>query len=235
MIPDDQKKAAGEAAAALVEDGMVVGLGTGSTAAFFVRALARRAAVEGLRIRGVPTSAATAELAQAGAIPLIELDEAGEVDLVVDGADEIGPGLDLIKGGGGALLREKLVWEAARRRVVIADAAKRVAQLGRFPLPVEVVGFGHAVTARRIAHAAAALGCEAAPRLRQSPAPNGARVVTSDGGNPIYDLPCGAVVDAHGLARTLKGITGVIEHGLFLGLADEALIGTNDGVLRLAS
>ncbi len=231
MIAEDQKRAAGEVAAALVEDRMVVGLGTGSTAAFFIRALARRAAVEGLRIRGVPTSKATAELAAAGALPLIDLDEAGEIDLVVDGADEIGPGLDIIKGGGGALLREKLVWEAARRRVVIADAAKRVAQLGRFPLPVEVVGFGHAVTARRIAHAVAALGCEAAPRLRQS----GAKPVTSDGGNPIYDLPCGAVVDAHRLARTLKGITGVIEHGLFLGLADEALIGTNDGVLRLAS
>ena len=231
MTPDDQKKAAAEAAALLVEDGMVVGLGTASTADFFTRALARRAAVENLRIRGVPTSKATEELARAGAIPLIGLDEAGEVDLVVDGADEIGPGLDVIKGGGGALLREKLVWEAARRRVVIAHAAKRVAQLGRFPLPVEVVGYGHAVTARRIAHAVAALGCDAAPRLRQS---NG-RPVASDGGNPIYDLPCGAVIDAHALARTLKGITGVIEHGLFLGLADEALIGTNDGVLRLTS
>jgi ribose 5-phosphate isomerase A len=231
MIPEDQKRAAGEAAAALVEDRMVVGLGTGSTAAFFVRALARRAAVEGLSIRGVPTSQATAELARAGAIPLVELDAAGEVDLVVDGADEIGPGLDCIKGGGGALLREKLVWEAARRRVVIADAAKRVGQLGRFPLPVEVVGFGQAVTARRIAHAVAALGVSAAPRLRVS----GGKPVNSDGGNPIYDLPCGAIVDAHELARTLKGITGVVEHGLFLGLADEALIGTDDGVLRLTS
>jgi ribose 5-phosphate isomerase A len=231
MSAEHQKQAAGEAAVGLVETGMVVGLGTGSTAAFFIRALARRVALENLKIRGVPTSKATAELARAGAIPLIELDAAGEVDLVVDGADEIGPGLDIIKGGGGALLREKLVWEAARRRVVIADGAKRVAQLGRFPLPVEVVGFGHAVTARRIAHAVAALGCQGAPRLRHK----GATPVTSDGGNPIYDLPCGAVVDPHGLARTLKGITGVIEHGLFLGLADEALIGTNDGVLRLTS
>lgn len=231
MTLDDQKKAAAEAAALLVEDGMVVGLGTASTADFFTRALARRAAVENLRIRGVPTSRATEELARAGAIPLIELDEAGEVDLVVDGADEIGPGLDVIKGGGGALLREKLVWEAARRRIVIAHAAKRVAQLGRFPLPVEVVGYGHAVTARRIAHAVAAFGCQAGPRLRQS----AGKPLLSDGGNPIYDLPCGDVTDAHGLARTLKGITGVIEHGLFLGLADEALIGTNDGVLRLTS
>jgi ribose 5-phosphate isomerase A len=231
MTPDDQKKAAGEAAAGLVADGMVVGLGTGSTAAFFIRALARRAAVESLRIRGVPTSKAAADLAKAGAIPLVDLDAVGEVDLVVDGADEIGPGLDIIKGGGGALLREKLVWEASVRRVVIADAAKRVAQLGRFPLPVEVVGFGHAVTARRIAHAVAALGCAGAPQLRQS----GGKPVASDNGNPIYDLPCGAVTDAHALARLLKGITGVVEHGLFLGLADEALIGTNDGVLRVAS
>lgn len=231
MIAEDQKRAAGEAAVSLVADGMVVGLGTGSTAAFFVRALARRIAVEGLNVRGVPTSEATAELARAGAITLVDLDAVGEVDLVVDGADEIGPGLDIIKGGGGALLREKLVWEAAVRRIVIADSAKRVAQLGRFPLPVEVVGFGHAVTARRIAHATAALGVSGQPRLRQKDG----RAVTSDGGNPIYDIPCGAVTDAHELARTLKGITGVIEHGLFLGLADEALIGANDGVLRLAS
>lgn len=231
MSPDDQKRAAGEAAAALVEDGMIVGLGTGSTAAHFVRALALRAAREGLRVRGVPTSKGTAELARAGAIPLLDLDEAGELDLVVDGADEIGPGLDLIKGGGGALLREKLVWEAARRRVVIADAAKRVAQLGRFPLPVEVVSFGHAVTARRIAHAAQALGCEGAPRLRQA----GGRPVQSDDGDPIYDLPCGAIVDAQAFARTLKGLTGVVEHGLFLGLADEALIGTDAGVIRATS
>ena len=136
MIPEDQKRAAGEAAARLVQDGMIVGLGTGSTAAFFVRALARRAAAEGLAIRGVPTSQATADLARAGAIPLIDLDEAGELDLVVDGADEIGPGLDCIKGGGGALLREKLVWEAARIRVLIADYAKRVPRMGQFPMPV---------------------------------------------------------------------------------------------------
>jgi ribose 5-phosphate isomerase A len=129
------------------------------------------------------------------------------------------------------LLREKLVWEAARRRVVIADQAKRVAQLGRFPLPVEVAGFGHAVTARRIAHAAMAMGCEAAPRLRQR---NG-RPVLSDNGNPIYDLPCGAVVEPQTFARTLKGLTGVVEHGLFLGLADEALIGTDEGVIRATS
>jgi len=231
VTAEDQKRAAGEAAARLVEDRMVVGLGTGSTAAFFVRALALRAAREGLTIRGVPTSEATAELARAGAIPLVELDAVGEIDLVVDGADEIGPGLDLIKGGGGALLREKLVWEAARRRVVIADAAKRVAQLGRFPLPVEVAEFGHAVTARRIAHAASALGCEAAPRLRQR---NG-RPVLSDNGHPIYDLPCGAIVELQAFARTLKALTGVVEHGLFLGLADEALIGTDDGVIRAAS
>lgn len=229
MIVEDQKKAAGEAAAALVENGMVVGLGTGSTAAFFLRALARRAETEGLSLRGVPTSRATADLARAGEIPLVDLDAVGEIDLVIDGADEIGPGLDCIKGGGGALLREKLVWEAARRRLVIADAAKQVAQLGRFPLPVEVTGFGHSVTARRVAHAVAALGHDAPPRLRQK----AGKPVTSDNGHPIYDLPCGAIVDAHALARTLKGITGVVEHGLFLGLADEALIGTDAGVIRI--
>src|SRR5208337_618235 len=130
MNSDDQKRAAGEAAAELVEPGMVVGLGTGSTAAWFVKALAER----GLDIRGVATSIATAELASGLGIALTDLDAVGEIDLTVDGADEIGPGLALIKGGGAALLREKLVWEASARRVVIADASKQPGRFGRFPL-----------------------------------------------------------------------------------------------------
>ena len=135
---DAQKRAAGEAAAALVKSGMVVGLGTGSTAAWFVRALADRK----LDIVGVPTSQATADLATSLGIRIAQLGETKAIDLTVDGADEIGPGLALIKGGGAALLREKLVWEASRRCVVIADAAKNVAMLGAFPLPIEVVPFG---------------------------------------------------------------------------------------------
>ena len=146
MNRDPQKRQAAQQAAELVEDGMVVGLGTGSTAAWFVRALAAR----GLKIHGVPTSEGTAALARELGIPLLTLDEAKAIDLTVDGADEIGPGLDLIKGGGAALLREKLVWEASRRCVVIADAAKQVKTLGKFPLPIEVVALGHKTTALRV-------------------------------------------------------------------------------------
>ena len=229
MTPDDAKKAAGRAAAALVEDGMVLGLGTGSTAVHFVDALAERMRTEGLKVRGVPTSSGTEAQAKALGIPLLELDEAGEIDLTVDGADEIGPGLSLIKGGGGALLREKLVWEASRRCVVIADVAKTVARLGRFPLPVEVVAFGHLTTARRLFDALAEADLGAAPALRKR---DGKPFVTDNGGL-IYDIACGAIPDPSLLADALKSVTGVVEHGLFLDLADEALIGGADGVERL--
>ncbi|HTK35141.1 MAG TPA: ribose-5-phosphate isomerase RpiA [Caulobacteraceae bacterium] len=230
MSADAQKRAAGEAAARLVQDGMTVGLGTGSTAAWFVEALAARAAAEGLKLRCVATSAATEALAAARGLALLDLDDAGEIDLTVDGADEIGPGLSLIKGGGAALLREKLVWEASRRCVVIADAAKRVKALGAFPLPVEVVAFGHRTTARRLLDALAECDLGAAPALRVR---NGA-VVMTDGGGVIYDIACGVVPDPTRLADALKSVTGVVEHGLFLDLADEGLIGTPGGVERIA-
>ena len=219
-----QKQAAGEAAAELVESGMTVGLGTGSTAAWFVKALGRRVA-EGLEVRGVPTSEATAALARELGIELVELDVVGDLDLTVDGADEIGPGLALIKGGGGALLREKLVWEASRRCVVIADAAKRVPTLGAFPLPIEVVAFGHRKTANRIADVLADHEIATVARLRQ----RDGRPVLTDGGNLIYDAACGRIEQAAALAADLKGLTGVVEHGLFLDLADSALIGGADG------
>ncbi|MBI5940474.1 MAG: ribose-5-phosphate isomerase RpiA [Caulobacterales bacterium] len=224
MTADDQKRIAGEAAAELVEAGMVVGLGTGSTAAHFVRALAAR----GLDIRGVPTSENTANLARELGIALVGLDDVKAIDLTVDGADEIGPGLSLIKGGGAALLREKLVWEASDRCVVIADAAKQVAHLGRFPLPIEVVRFGHPHTGRRLADIAAEFDLPP-PRLRT--ADRG--VVVTDGGNVIYDLASGEIGDPAALAGALKSVTGVVDHGLFLDLADEALIGTDGGVVRL--
>jgi ribose 5-phosphate isomerase A len=230
MSAEDQKRAAGQAAAALVQDGMTVGLGTGSTAVFFVEAVAARARDEGLALRCVATSAATGDLATRLGLRLLALDEVGEIDLTVDGADEIGPGLSLIKGGGAALLREKLVWEASRRCVVIADAAKRVKTLGAFPLPVEVVAFGHTTTARRLFDALAECDLGAAPRLRvRDGAP-----VTTDGGGLIYDIACGAIPDPSLLADALKAVTGVVDHGLFLDLADEALVGTAAGVERLA-
>ncbi len=225
MDADAQKRASGEAAALLVEDGMVVGLGTGSTAAWFVKALAARK----LDILGVPTSLATANLAQSLGIRLGELGPVKSIDLTVDGADEIGPALALIKGGGAALLREKLVWEASKRCVVIADAEKRVAKLGKFPLPIEVVAFGHEATMLRICDALNECDLGVAPRLRVK---DGVPVKT-DNGNLIYDAACGRIEDPALLADALKSVTGVVEHGLFLDLADVALVGTADGVVTL--
>jgi len=222
---DEQKRAAGEAAAALVESGMVVGLGTGSTAAWFVRALAARS----LDITCVATSTATAELAAGLGLKVAELGDTRDIDLTVDGADEIGPGLSLIKGGGAALLREKLVWEASRRCVVIADAAKPVPVLGKFPLSIEVVAFGHKTTALRICDALSECDIGIAPRLRLKDG----QPVRTDGGNLIYDAACGRIEEPAALAFALKSVTGVVEHGLFLDLADQALIGTPGGVTSL--
>jgi ribose 5-phosphate isomerase A len=219
---DTQKRVAGEAAAALIESGMTVGMGTGSTAALFVEALAAR----NLKIRGVATSEATASLARRLGIEVLDLDAVDGIDLCVDGADQIGPGLCLIKGGGAALLREKLVWEASKRCVAIADHSKVEGPFGRYPLPIEVVAFGHRSTARRIAGALRGCGISAAPGLREK---NGAPVVT-DGGNLIYDAACGEIPDPVALGVTLKRLTGVVEHGLFLGLAERALVATPDGV-----
>jgi ribose 5-phosphate isomerase A len=222
---DGQKRAAGEAAALLVESGMVVGLGTGSTAAWFVKALAAR----GLDITCIATSTATAELAASLGMKLAELGETREIDLTVDGADEIGPGLSLIKGGGAALLREKLVWEASKRCVVIADGAKRVETLGKFPLPIEVVAFGHKITQLRICDALAECEIGIPPRLRMKDG----QPVRTDGGNLIYDAACGRIEEPATLAFALKSVTGVVDHGLFLDLAELALIGTPDGVVML--
>ena len=222
-MSDLQKQRAGEAAALRVEAGMVVGLGTGSTAAWFVKALAARG-LTGLRC--VPTSEKTADLARELGLPLVTLEDVSRIDLTVDGADEIGPGLALIKGGGAALLREKLVWEASSRCIVIADAAKVVPVLGAFPLPIEVVAFGHKTTGNRIADVLIDHDIQMPARLRQ--ADRG--VVRTDGGNVIYDARCEAIHDPVRLADDLKLITGVVEHGLFLDLADEAIIGTDDGV-----
>ena len=210
-----------------VEDGMLLGLGTGSTAAFYIDALGERVRA-GLSVTAVATSKASALQAAGYGITLQDSVDR-PIDLTVDGADEIGPGLALIKGGGGALLREKLVWEASRRCVVIADETKRVAMLGRYPLPIEVVPFGHTITLRRIIEGLADCGVAARPQLRHR---DGAPFVT-DSGNLLYDAPCGAILDPTGVEAALKSITGVVEHGLFLDLADLALIGGDAGVTRL--
>ena len=222
-MSDAQKQRAGEAAALRVEAGMIVGLGTGSTAAWFVKALAARG-LSGLRC--VPTSEKTADLARELGLTLSTLEDTPRIDLTVDGADEIGPGLALIKGGGAALLREKLVWEASDRCICIADAAKVVPVLGAFPLPIEVVAFGHKTTGNRIADVLLDHDIQMPARVRQ--ADRG--VVRTDGGNVIYDAKCVAIHDPARLADDLKLITGVVEHGLFLDLEDEAIIGTDGGV-----
>ena len=222
-MSDARKQRAGEAAAGRVEAGMVIGLGTGSTAAWFVKALAARKLPD---LRCVPTSEKTADLARELGLTLSTLDDTPGIDLTVDGTDEVGPGLALIKGGGAALLREKLVWEASARCIVIAEAAKVVKTLGAFPLPIEVVAFGHKTTGNRIADVLADHDIALPARLRQ--ADRG--IVRTDGGNVIYDATCGAIMDPVRLADDLKLITGVVEHGLFLDLADEAIIGTDDGV-----
>ena len=232
MTPDEQKRAAAEAAVRLIDASVhVIGLGSGSTAAHFVRALPAHLAAAGLGGRVcVATSSVTAQIAIEVGLQVIGLDEVGMIDLTVDGADEIGPDLACVKGAGGALLREKLVWEASRRCVAIADASKRVAMLGRFPLSIEVEPFGHTTTLRRIIAGLADCGVAATPRLRLT---EGGAPYLTDGANYIYDAPCGAILDPPGVEAALKSITGVVDHGLFLGLAERALVGTDEGVVTL--
>jgi ribose 5-phosphate isomerase A len=219
------KMEAARAALAYVEDGMRLGIGTGSTAEEFVGPLAEKVAA-GLRIVGVPTSERTAALCRELGIPLATLDEYPELDLVVDGADEIGPDLALIKGGGGALLREKIVAAASRRMIVIADASKLVAELGAFPLPIEVNRFGLKATEIAIDNAVAALGLNCERRLRMT----GKEPFVTDGGHLIVDASFGRIRDARALSEALHAIPGVVEHGLFLGLAELAIVAAEGGI-----
>jgi ribose 5-phosphate isomerase A len=213
---------AAAAAAALVENGMTVGLGSGTTATVVIRNLGRRVQEQGLRIVGVATSAATADLAAAVGIPLEELDDVDVVDINLDGADEIDGQFQMIKGRGGALLREKIVVMAAKRRVTVLTAEKRVEQLGRkMPIPVEVSRFGLRHTEAHLR----ALGAATALRIR----PDGATFVT-DGGNAIIDCRFPRIADAADLDRSLRKIAGVFETGLFLGLCDLLIAGFPDRV-----
>ena len=211
-----------------VEPGMRVGIGTGSTAEEFVRLLAERVSA-GLTITGVPTSERTAALCRELSIPLTTLDETPQLDLTVDGADEIGPDLALIKGGGGALLREKIVAAASDRMIVIADESKLVHALGAFPLPIEVNQFGLEATRRAIATAAATLGLTGDLVLRGS----GHNPFVTDGGHFIVDASFGRIHDTNALSNALHAIPGVVEHGLFLGLASMAVIAGAGGARTL--
>jgi ribose 5-phosphate isomerase A len=220
MANDREKEAAARASLKFVQDGSVVGLGSGSTAAYAVRFLAERVR-SGLKIRGIPTSSSTRELAASLGIPLITFADAQQIDITIDGADEFDPQLQLIKGGGGALLREKIVASASRQLVIVADASKQVRVLGKFPLPVEVVPFAQPLVAKRMA----ALGATA--KLRRDPSGN---PFVTDQGNHILDCSFGTIADPPALARVLDGMPGVVEHGLFIDLASVVLVARGDEV-----
>jgi ribose 5-phosphate isomerase A len=226
MDIEAQKRAAAARAVEFVHPGMRLGLGTGSTAKHFVELLGERVRA-GLDVVCVPTSEATRALAEKLGVKLTMLDETPELDLTVDGADEIAPDLTLIKGGGGALLREKIVASASARMLVIADESKCVSQLGRFPLPVEIVPFGAEATRRAVEAAASSAGCPGAAIMRKGP--NGHAFVT-DGGHWVLDAQLQRIPDPQALAARLAVIPGVMEHGLFIGLARTAIVAGPEGV-----
>jgi len=223
MANDQEKEAAARASLRFVKDGQVVGLGTGSTAAIFIQLLGEQVK-KGLRIRGIPTSERSREQAASLGIPLTTLDECQEIDVTVDGADEVDPQLRLIKGGGGALLREKIVASATKQLVIVADASKRVPVLGKFPLPVEVIKFAQALVKKKIE----ALG--AAVELRRD---SGGKPYLTDENNHILDCRFGQIPDADGLARRLSDMPGVVEHGLFIGMASVVLVAEGSEVVEL--
>ena len=223
MANDQEKEAAARASLRFVKDGQVVGLGTGSTAAHFIRLLGEQVK-NGLRIRGIPTSVRSRELAESLGIPLTTLDECQEIAVTVDGADEFDPQLRLIKGGGGALLREKIVASASQQMVVVADATKQVQRLGKFPLPVEVIKFAQALVAKRIS------GLGAAVQLRTGA---DGKLFVTDENNHILDCRFGEIQDPVALARQLSDMPGIVEHGLFIGMASVVLLARGGEIVEL--
>ena len=218
---DQEKQVAARAAAELVEPGSIVGLGSGSTATYAIRFLGERVR-KGLKIVGIPTSQKTKQLAEQLGIPLATLDEHPQIDIDIDGADEIDPYLNLIKGGGGALLREKIIASASERFIVVGDSGKQVRRLGKFPLPVEVIPFAQTLIAKRIA----VLGAQVSLRGAGNP-------FVTDEGHHILDCTFGEIADPPALAEKLRAIPGVVEHGLFIGMAEMALIGQAEEVIQL--
>jgi ribose 5-phosphate isomerase A len=218
-MSDDLRKAAGEHAASLVEDGMVIGYGTGRAATAALEALARRS----LRVRGVPTSARTAETCARLGLALTTLEDDPVLDLVIDGADEVDPALQILKGGGGAHVREKLVALAARRRIIVIEESKLLARLGMTRgLPIELVAFGWRSTLSRVS--------EVLPGAARREGPPGASSSLSDNGGVLVDAPLPPDVDLHALDLTLKAISGVVDHGLFLDLQPTVVVGGAAGV-----
>jgi len=226
MDAEAQKRAAAARAVEFVRPGMRLGIGTGSTARHFIELLGERVR-QGLDIVGVPTSQTTKSDAERCGVPLTTLDDTPELDLTVDGADEIAPDLSLIKGGGGALLCEKIVAAASARMIVIADNSKLVDVLGRFPLPIEVTPFGFGATQKAIEKAVA--GMQRPGRLSLRRGRDGHAFVT-DGGHWIIDAALDRIDDPRAMAHALAGIPGVMEHGLFIGLAQTAIVAGPDGV-----
>ena len=223
MANDREKEAAARASLRFIKDGQVVGLGTGSTAAYFIQLLGEQVK-NGLRVRALPSSDRSREQAASLGIPLTSLDECQEIDVTVDGADEVDPQLRLIKGGGGALLREKIVASASRQLVIVADATKRVPVLGRFPLPVEVIKFAQALVKKKIE----ALGAQVA--LRRDPSGN---PYLTDEHNYILDCHFDRIPEADALARRLSDMPGIVEHGLFIGMASVVLVAQGGEVVEL--
>ncbi len=209
-----EKAAAARKSLEYVKDGMIVGLGSGSTATFVIQFLGELVQ-QGLKIRGIPTSRASAELAQSLNIPLTTFDQVHSTDVTIDGADEIAAGLALIKGGGGALLREKIVAASSKRLVIVADEQKLVERLGRFPLPVEVIPFAAAPIKSKLQH----MGANPVLRTQKDGSP-----YITDEGNYIFDCHYGVIADPPAVAHAIKSMTGVVEHGLFLGLASVAIV-----------
>jgi ribose 5-phosphate isomerase A len=223
MANDQEKEAAARASLRFIKDGQVVGIGTGSTAAHFIQLLGEQVK-NGLRVRGIPTSDHSRQQAAALGIPIATLDECPEIDVTVDGADEVDPELRLIKGGGGALLREKIVASASKQVVIIADATKRVPVLGRFPLPVEVIKFAQAVVLGKIE----ALGAKVSLRRQADGKP-----FLTDENNHILDCSFGQISDVEKLARQLSDMPGVVEHGLFIGMASVVLVADESEIVEL--
>jgi ribose 5-phosphate isomerase A len=220
---DQEKEAAARASLAFVKDGMVVGLGTGSTAAYFIKLLAEQVK-QGMRVRGIPTSIHSEQLAKSLGIPVITLDDCQEIAVTVDGADEVDPQLRLIKGGGGAMLREKIVASATKQQIIVADASKQVQRLGKFPVPVEVIRFAEALVKKKITE----LGAQVSVRVGSDGKP-----FVTDEDHHILDCRFGEIPDADALARKLSDMPGIVEHGLFIGMASVVLFARGSEIVEL--
>ena len=220
---DKAKELAAQRSLEFVEDGMVVGMGSGTTATHFIKLLGERVK-QGLKIRGISSSKASEELAASLSIPIIDFHVRAEIDVAIDGADEVTHQLELIKGGGGALLREKIVASASTRFIIVADASKLVSKLGKFPLPVEVIPMASPLVARKLDQ----LGLSSIVRQAHT----GGDYIT-DEGNLILDCKCGEIDDPAKLAASIRQIVGVVEHGLFLNMAERVLIASDSGVVEL--